>query len=537
MISPDAVDLAATLARRWAAAPQAVDAAAARLAALVADPAGLDLAVRFVDRVIRPEDPVVAARELSRLRGTASSATFLAPADRALLAAGALIAPLAPGVVVPAARARLRMLVGHLLVDAGPGLGRHLAALRAAGFGVTVNLLGEAVLGEAEAHTRLGRLQAIAARPDVEHVAAKVSALASQLSPWDPAGSADRIRERLRVLAMSAARHGTSVTVDMEEYRDLATTVDAFTSLLADPALRTADLGLAVQAYLPDAAGVVEEVTVAARRRARAGGAPVRIRLVKGANLGMERVESQLHGWAPAPFASKPEVDAAYVRLLDRMLDPSLDGVLRLGVAGQNLFHVALAHVLAADRGVHLDVEMLLGMAPAQADAVRREGRRVLLYTPVVARDDVDVAIAYLVRRLEETASPESFVRALLGGDPAALDAQEDAFRASVRDAVTVALASRRQVRVPTPAGPGFANAPDTDPAAPGGPAWLDLVRALDVAAPAATPLRTVADVDAAVARAVAAAAGWAAAPPSTAAPRCAARPSISRPAGPSSSP
>ena len=247
MISPGAIDLAASLARRWAEVPAADDGAAARLAALVADPDGLDLAVRFVDRVVRPEDDAVAARELAALRGgTGVASSFLGPVDRTLLAVGALAAPLVPGVVVPAARARLRDLVGHLLVDAGPALGRHLAAARAQGFGVTVNLLGEAVLGASEASARLGRLQALAARPDVEHVAAKVSSIAHGLSAWDRAGSAERIRSRVRLLAASAARHGTSVTVDMEEYRDLAATVAAFTTLLADPDLYDADLGLAV---------------------------------------------------------------------------------------------------------------------------------------------------------------------------------------------------------------------------------------------------------------------------------------------------
>src|SRR5665647_1644531 len=65
----DAVtDTAAALGRRWAAARAEDAGPTARLAALVADPEGLELAVRFVDRVMRPEDPAVAARELAALR-------------------------------------------------------------------------------------------------------------------------------------------------------------------------------------------------------------------------------------------------------------------------------------------------------------------------------------------------------------------------------------------------------------------------------------------------------------------------------------
>ena len=93
---------------------------------------------------------------------------------------------------------------------------------------------------------------------------------------------------------------------------------------------------------------------------------------------------------------------------------PSSRGVLRVGVASHNLYDVALAHLLAERRGVApaLDVEMLQGMSPAQARAVKAAVGTVLLYTPVVAPEDFDVAVAYLVRRLEENAQPQNFLYA-----------------------------------------------------------------------------------------------------------------------------
>lgn len=519
-------DTAVALARRWAAA-RGDDPGSARLAALVADPDGLDLAVRFVDRVVRPEDPRVAARELARLRGHPGLGTAaISDVDRALLAAGALVAPLVPGAVVPLARARLRSLVGHLVADAGPGLGRHLAAIHAEGFRTNLNLLGEAVLGDGEARRRMRRVATLAARPDVDHVSVKVSSVAGRLSPWALDADAERIRSRLRVLATSAARHDAALTVDMEEYQHLHLTLRAFWGLLEDPTLHDARLGLAVQAYVPDALDVVEELTDRARARVRAGGRPVTVRLVKGANLPMEHVEAELHGWVPAPYPDKPATDASYVRLLDRTLDPARTRVLRVGVASHNLFHVALAHVLATDRGVAdaMHVEMLLGMAPAQARAVRRDVGDVLLYTPVVAPADVDVAIAYLVRRLEETAAEQNVVRALVAADPSALDRHEEAFRASVHDAAGVASRPRRRAR-PTAAAPGvpgaahpaggsFANAADTDPADPAAAAWASAALARPVEVRPPDPLRTVDDVDAAVRRAAATRASWAATGP-----------------------
>ncbi len=235
-------------------------------------------------------------------------------------------------------------------------------------------------------------------------------------------------------------------------------------------------MGIVLQAYLPDASDALEEITEIARRRVAAGGSPVKVRLVKGANLAMEQVEAELRGWPQAPYPTKADVDAHYVRLLDRAIDPARTPAVRVGVASHHLFHVALAHVLAADRDVldAVDVEMLQGMAPAQARAVRDTHGSVLLYTPVVARKDFDVAIAYLVRRLEENAAPQNFLHTLVGaGSPDGLAGQRERFVASVEQAATVSTDRRRvprpEPRVPEP---GFANLPDTDPAVAEHRAW-----------------------------------------------------------------
>jgi RHH-type proline utilization regulon transcriptional repressor/proline dehydrogenase/delta 1-pyrroline-5-carboxylate dehydrogenase len=520
---------AVALAHRWMAATAADETpaerrATGRLAALVADPAGLELAVRFVDRVARPEHARVAAGELAALGDRAAdAAAFLGGVDRALLGVGAKVAPLLPSAVVPAARIRLRQLVGHLVADAGPGLGPHLARARREGFRLNLNLLGEAVLGEDEANRRLHRVAELAARPDVDYVSIKVSAVASQLSTWDTEGSVRRVVDRLRPLYRAAAASGTFLNLDMEEYRDLALTVRVFDELVDDPEVRGAEMGIVLQAYLPDTSDALDEVTAIARRRVEAGGARLKVRLVKGANLAMEQVEAELHGWAQAPYAGKPDVDAHYVRLVRRALDPERTPALRVGVASHNLFHVAYAHLLAAHRGVTeaLDIEMLQGMAPAQARAVQREVGQVLLYTPVVARQDFDVAISYLVRRLEENAAHQNFLHALFaGGDgpDEGIASQEDAFLASVAGADRVPVERRRLPRdpaAPSPEPGTFRNAADTDPAVAESRDWAARLVAADVEPPAgAVEVGTEAEVDAVVARAVAAAPAWSARTP-----------------------
>ncbi|HLR27691.1 MAG TPA: bifunctional proline dehydrogenase/L-glutamate gamma-semialdehyde dehydrogenase [Ruania sp.] len=476
------VEPAVELAHRWArATAQSTTASesrtSGRLAALVSDPEGLDLAVKFVDRVARPEDLHVAARELGRLSASAAGG-FLSPVDRALLGVGASVARLAPSVVVPLARKRLRQLVGHLVVDAqDPALGKHLAAAKADGRRLNVNLLGEAVLGESEAAARTERTRTLLARPDVDYVSIKVSSLVSQLSPWDVEGNVARILERLRPLYRTAAEKNPAafVNLDMEEYHDLDLTVAVFEAICAEEEFRHLQMGIVLQAYLPDSVAALDRLVEFARKRVSDGGAPVKVRLVKGANLAMEKVQAELHGWAQAPYPTKADVDANYVRMLDRMLAPDVAAVLRTGVASHNLFDLAFAYLLASQRGTNhaMDVEMLQGMAPAQARAVAADVDThgpLILYTPVVAPKDFDVAVSYLVRRLEENAAPENFVHAIFAPhagddvDETPMDGQEKRFRDSIAAAHN--LSSERRRSLERPAAPDhFVNTTDSDPA------------------------------------------------------------------------
>ena len=92
---------------------------------------------------------------------------------------------------------------------------------------------------------------------------------------------------------------------------------------------------------------------------------------------------------------------------------------------------------------------MLLGMAQGQVEAVAREVGHVLLYVPVVRPDEFDVAISYLVRRLEENASSENFLSAAfeLADEPAMFDRERDRFLASLDRAAEADAAHRPEPR------------------------------------------------------------------------------------------
>ena len=213
-----------------------------------------------------------------------------------------------------------------------------------------------------------------------------------------------------------------------------------------------------------------------ATQRVAAGGAPIKVRVVKGANLPMEKVQSAMHHW-PQTVGRPNRIRTPLQAILNYALTPERLGNVRLGVAGHNLFDIALAYLLMQHRGIAVngpvDFEMLLGMATAQAEAVRADVGRLLLYTPVVHPDEFDVAISYLVRRLEEGASPENFMSAVFElDDPELFNREAERFRASLAqletEATLVPQPRRQQDRgtetfentSPTE----FANAADTDP-------------------------------------------------------------------------
>ncbi|MDN4473295.1 bifunctional proline dehydrogenase/L-glutamate gamma-semialdehyde dehydrogenase [Demequina zhanjiangensis] len=460
-----------------------VTGAAAMLADLLDREGGLAFLTQFVDEVIRPEDRRVAARSLRAL--SRQSEGRLAPWQRGALALGSVASRLMPGLVVGAARLTVRTLVGHLIVDATPKrLGGALARLRRDGHRLNVNLLGEAVLGQQEASRRLARTEELLSRTDVDYVSLKVSAAIAPHNPWALDESVGHIVDTLRPLLRRARSAGGFVNLDMEEYRDLDLTTAVFMELLGEEEFRSLTAGIVLQAYLPDSLPAMHRLQEWAAARVEDGGAPIKIRLVKGANLSMEKVDAEIHGWPLATWGSKAESDAQYKRLLDYALTPERTRAVRIGVAGHNLFDIAHAHLLAAERGVSdaIDFEMLLGMGEHVAKAVAKDVGSLRLYTPVVHPKEFDVALAYLVRRLEEVASKENFMSSLyrLDADPQVFAREESRFLQSWKLAAEPVVDSYRDVQRPEPGTDDapFTNAADMDPSVASSRAWADAIRA-----------------------------------------------------------
>jgi len=443
-----------------------------RLGRLLADHNGRELILSLTDEVLRLDNPAVAAKRFAELVREFPTRE-MGPIDGLMLRVGAFVAPRLSAVVMPLVVRRIRSETsGIVLRTDEPIFSRHLARRAGEGVRLNVNPLGEAILSDAEADERLATVLAKVARADVDYVSVKVSAIVANLDVLAFDDSVGRVTERLRTLyrAAGTATPTTFVNLDMEEFRDLDLTIDAFIAVLSEPEFATVDAGIVLQAYLPDSHGAAERLGCWAAQRRSEGGGTVKVRLVKGANLAMESAEAELHGWVAAPYGNKADVDASYKRLLDLLLRPDWAEAIRIGVASHNLFDIAWAMIQIDKAGAHDRVvfEMLEGMAPAQARAVQAAAAdaglgKLLMYSPVVAEADFDASLAYLGRRLDENTQADNFLRSLftLTVDSAEFNRQSDMFRASVTHRHDVSTEHRRRA-APRPADQ-FSNEPESD--------------------------------------------------------------------------
>lgn len=423
-----------------------------RFAQLLEDPAAVALTMSLTDEVMRMSSMKHAARTLRRSAKTASR-SGLGTFDYVGIKAASVASYLFPTLVMKVVHKRVRMAANGIILPAENSLlSRHINKRDSDEARLNINVLGEAVLGEHEAEQRLASVIEMIQRPEVNYTSVKISSIASQLITIDYFGSIERVSERLRNLYRQALVTDTFINLDMEEFRDLEITVAVFKKLLSESEFAAMNAGIVLQAYLPESHTVFADLVAWAQERFARSGGSIKIRLVKGANLAMEKAEAELHGWVPAPYPTKSDVDASYARLIDVALSPAHSKAVRIGIASHNLFHLAWAIEVAKVRGVldQLDIEMLEGMANAEALAVAAQTGSVLLYTPVTKHDDFPAAVAYLVRRLDENTSTENYLRASFDMElnNKKYKEQEKRFLDSVAERHTISTKSRRHLLI-----------------------------------------------------------------------------------------
>jgi RHH-type proline utilization regulon transcriptional repressor/proline dehydrogenase/delta 1-pyrroline-5-carboxylate dehydrogenase len=380
--------------------------------------------VQLTDRAFRAHSPARVAEQFTHILDVQGVPRFFSPLDRALLRGFQTFGGWLPGVSVPLVKEHMQHETANVVLPAEPEvLTEHLRARLNEGVRMNVNFLGEALLGEEEAQRRSRAYLDAFAMPEIECLSVKISTVYSQISALAREHTVAVLCDRLEPLYRESARHffkradGTRVAkflyLDMEEYRDMRLTAEAFMRTLERPGLEGVSAGIVLQAYIPDSVRVLRELQTWAQRRVAASGGAITVRIVKGANMEMERAEASMRGWAQAPFKTKAETDANYKRMLIEAITPEHLRAVRIGVASHNLFDVAFGLVLAeaAQAGDRVQFEMLEGMANHQRRALFERSKNLLLYAPACRKEEFLNAIGYLIRRLDENTGPDNFLR------------------------------------------------------------------------------------------------------------------------------
>jgi RHH-type proline utilization regulon transcriptional repressor/proline dehydrogenase/delta 1-pyrroline-5-carboxylate dehydrogenase len=208
---------------------------------------------------------------------------------------------------------------------------------------------------------------------------------------------------------------GAHVHIDMESLDTREAVLELVLELLAEPEFHDGpSAGLVLQAYLRDSPEQLSTILNWARRSDRRP--PLQVRLVKGAYWDHELVEARQHGWSVPVFEVKAECDRNFEVLSRRLLEAR--PLVRVAVASHNLRSVA--HAIALNRMLRgadrdLELQVLRGLGDELQDALAAHGFRVRTYCPV---GDLVAGMAYLVRRLLENTSNESFLHEQARGVP-----------------------------------------------------------------------------------------------------------------------
>jgi RHH-type transcriptional regulator, proline utilization regulon repressor / proline dehydrogenase / delta 1-pyrroline-5-carboxylate dehydrogenase len=302
-----------------------------------------------------------------------------------------------------------------------------VSRLRNQNMSFSMDILGEATVSDAEADAYrdqyLTLIQGLAEKagdwkdiPRIDiadkkllpkvNVSIKLSALYPHFEPADPDGTAFAVKERLRPILNLAKELGAFVNFDMEHCAIKDVILKIYREIIMEPEYRNwTDVGIAMQAYLRNSEKDVRELIDAVKQR----GTPATVRLVKGAYWDYETIFARQKRWPIPVWTEKWETDACFERCSEMLLKahPHIE----LAVASHNIRSVAHAICMAENLNLPKDAiefQMLYGMGDPLKEAVVEQGLRLRIYTPY---GDLLRGMAYLVRRLLENTTNESFLR------------------------------------------------------------------------------------------------------------------------------
>jgi len=397
---------------------------------MLSNPVDKVFLIELMDQCFRSHDVSRVENQIEYLFSKYGMASFFTDSERFLVFLFRHAGTYIPKISIPLFVNNIRKDTSNVVLPGeDKALNKHLQNRKNNdGTRVNINIIGEVVLGNNEAEGRMAKYLKALENPNIDYLSIKISTIYAQINSLAFEQTVEALVPRIAKIFLQAKNHPfvnkkgekeyKFVNLDMEEYRDLPLTVSAFKKALELPELYDYKAGIVLQAYLPDSHLWQKDLTEWAKLRVKNGGSPIKVRLVKGANMEMEKTESSLHGWKLTTYTDKMDTDSNYKVMSEYALQPENAKAVNLGVASHNLFELAYGYELAKHNEVldHFSLEMLEGMSEAARVAIADvSGQNVILYAPTADKDQFTNAIAYLVRRLDENTSEDNFIRYSFG--------------------------------------------------------------------------------------------------------------------------
>jgi len=386
------------------------------------------LLIELMDQAFRCDSNARIADQICFLLEKHGMAHFFTTKDRTLLWLFQNFGKFLPNLAVPMFVNQIREDTKTVVIKGEKELfNAHLLKRKSEKTRVNINLIGEVVLGEEEAAERMEKYLNALTNPNIDYISIKISTIYSQIIALDFEHTVEVLVEKLSQIYAQAKKYSyvgfdgkksnKFINLDMEEYRDLAITVEVFKRTLAKPEFKDFYAGIVFQAYLPDSFNWQKDLCEWAKDRVKNGGSPIKFRLVKGANMEMEETEASQKHWEMVTYTNKSDTDSNYKRMAKYALLPENAPFMHIGTASHNLFELAFAVEYAKEHGTssYHTLEMLEGMSEASRLAIKEITKDVILYAPTASKEQFTNAIAYLVRRLDENTGPNNFIRYSFG--------------------------------------------------------------------------------------------------------------------------
>lgn len=239
------------------------------------------------------------------------------------------------------------------------------------------------------------------------NISIKISSLYHHIKEEAWEFSKEKIKEQLYPIFQKAIQNFIFINLDMEHYSYKDLFLEIFQELLMEKEYKTyPHFGIVLQAYLQDSLADAQNLIRFSKKRKQI----FSIRLVKGAYWDSEVLLAKQKDWPIPVYTIKEETDANFENIMKLLFENHK--FVKLAIGSHNARSIAKALALHEQYPqACLEFQTLYGMGESLSEILIQKKYPVRLYSTI---GELIPGMSYLVRRLLENTSNQSFIRSAL---------------------------------------------------------------------------------------------------------------------------